>query len=274
MDVRDDRGDPMVPLPSFTPRLLSEEELEAEAASLEQTYEHFEIRRRETPTPYHFAVGDLQPLHPELPVDAVAWAMLKRRGLEADEYGRLYPPEPKGATPRIRIGPELFAWQTVEIVFTVDGPQVFLVAPLADRRRFGRLPHWYLRPHPNHGEAPDRYPDAEACVLAPQDAVWVAGRDRIGELLHFVTRHVGALRLWAFGDIGEWPLREASHDALDNLRDVRRDDPCPCGRANKYGSCCRPGDEQRFREELRRGRVSAGQRSGWMSSTHPARKRR
>ena len=244
-------------LPPFSPILLTEELFALELAALENTYPNFRIRRREEPQPYHYAVGYLQPLHPKIPVGVVAATMLERQPFDGDEWGYLYPKDTSLEPVRIRECPELYEPQLVEVVYTTDGPEPYLVAPRVDPRTQPLLSHLYRRPHPCHQREPDKYPSHSSCILAAEDQTFQFGRDRVAMFLHYITRHIGALRLWRYGDVGRWPLPEASHFPLDALLQISVTAPCHCQRDLAYGNCCRPQDLKNLRADMRVGKPLA-----------------
>ena len=231
--------------------------METEVTALASTYKHFQIEKRRTPTLHHCAIGYLSPLHPDIPVGIVAANMLSGASFGADEWGYLFPKSSDVEPVRIHECEELYEPQLVEVVYTTDGPVTYLVAPRVDTRSQPWLTHLYRRPHPNYEIDPTYFPSDAACILAAEDEIYSFERDYVSGLLHYITRHIAAFRFWRYGDIGCWPLPEASHFPLDALLTIPKTAPCHCQRQSTYQECCYPLDRERLFKAMRRGRPLA-----------------
>lgn len=257
--------------PFFVPKILTEEEFSKEITALRDIYPTFNIRYRREPQPYNYVSGIIYPLHRNIPVDVVAANMLKDKDFKTNDIGNFWPCDLDLEPVQIQECSELYEGQAFEVVFGSDTPQVFLTKPLVDLRYFPKLLHYYPRPHPNHQLESDKYPKEEACVTPHQDKTWVHEHDLVSGLVPHIVRYVAALRLWAFGGIGSWPTLEAPHTALDAIFQIDPEEPCNCGRKNhRFGDCCLPEYQKRFREQLRLGQIQ----QPWNTGNHPAKKTR
>ncbi len=89
------------------------------------------------------------------------------------------------------------------------------------------------------------FPDGSICAFEPSDGTWVYGSSLV-QLLDLYT--VWALRHLHMQVFGRWPGSQVVHHPYERLLEIRKDERCGCGAANKnYADCCRDGDLARDR---------------------------
>ena len=226
----------------FTPVELSTAERAFQESKLEEFFPGFEIVLGTGAEPYHVARGTLRPFDSLERAEIVAANMLARRPLSTDYDGLLYPSDETLQREKLRRSARLLDPQEVEVVFVAspDAHQVFMTNPVIDTRAFSKMKHLYFRSHPGHA-VDSSLPREEACIVAHQDRVWDRSKP-VALLLNHVAEWIGAFRLFAYGEVGEWPLPEAPHSPIEWYASTPVNAPCPCGRGAKYGECHRPGD--------------------------------
>lgn len=107
-------------------------------------------------------------------------------------------------------------------------PRVYCISPRISRIKFPTHPHLLE--------------DDGACPYLPSDDVWRWGRDTVADFLDFTSIWLAKHLVWeqtGAGNGGRWAGPSAGHSARELLRNVGRNDQCPCGSGEKYKRCHR-----------------------------------
>jgi SEC-C motif-containing protein len=136
------------------------------------------------------------------------------------------------------VGPADASFQLQVLAFPAKRhPRAFSVRPRISPGRYPCHPHLFV--------------DGALCPYLPSDNVWSWGRNTVADFLDYISIWLAKHLVWERTGAcrgGIWIGPYARHEPRDLLRNVGRNDQCPCGSGEKYKRCCQAMYISEFRK--------------------------